>query len=274
MITTRRFRGRSQSTPCRLWTRAPRMAIGSSLGALQACSGQNGHSIKSRGSRLAGLRRPRGLVFVARLGRSRYGFERRRPEMSAKKPAPVVDRRTQQARRGLREGREGAGQAGLRAGARAASTPSSRPSRTSGTCWSGPASYRAFCERALASRSAPPSSPRASTRPAELRRVPAQPRRVRGGAQVPAPGRGDPPQERARPLLPGRHRGAGGRHAPRPSRRCARRSRPARPTARPGARATPTSTRSASDDEFHRPRLRPGELRPRPRRRSAPGDAC
>ena len=42
--------------------------------------------------------------------------------------------------------------------------------------------------------------------PAEPRRLPAQPRRVRGGAQGPAPGRGDPPQERARPLLPGRHR--------------------------------------------------------------------
>ena len=69
--------------------------------------------------------------------------------------------------------------------------------------------YRALCERALCEAKRPPSSPRAS-RAAEPRRLPPQPRRVRGGAEAPAPGRGDPSAERARALLPGRHLGPRG----------------------------------------------------------------
>ena len=170
-------------------------------------------------------------------------FREEWPPMTAKKPAPAVDRRSQQAIELFEKAMQGARQARLRA--RRASIFDAlhrRPSPRSATSWSAPgptgrcASGR--CEKRPAFR------PKTFEEIAPPRRVPAQPGRVRGGAQVPAPGGRDPPAQRARALLPGGHRRARGRHRHRPQGAApGRRRRPVQP--RPGAAATPTSTPSA-----------------------------
>src|SRR2546425_9423599 len=86
-MTTRLWRGRSQSTPCKLWTRAPRIAMGSSLSALTAL-GPKPHSIKAAaaacdGGRLRRAGQP-GILCGSTLDESR-----RSTAMSAKKTAPA-----------------------------------------------------------------------------------------------------------------------------------------------------------------------------------------
>src|SRR5467141_1825108 len=85
-MTTRLWRGRAQSTPCRLWTRAPRIAMGSSLSALTAL-GPKPHSIKAAGAACDGglLRRAGQAGILCGLALD----ESRRSSMSAKKVAPA-----------------------------------------------------------------------------------------------------------------------------------------------------------------------------------------
>src|ERR1043165_6665274 len=92
-MTTSRLRGMSQSTPCRLWTRAPRIEIGSSLGGFNRALVKRSFYQARHGP--AGLRPAPGPDILR--GSAPAAFERSGPSMSTQKPAPVVDRRSPQA---------------------------------------------------------------------------------------------------------------------------------------------------------------------------------
>src|SRR5205085_1370994 len=93
-MTTRRLRGMSQSTPCRLWTRAPRIEIGSSLGGFNLAL-LNGHST-SGGGRAGPCAVGPALVFFAALpvtvGKESGSDERQEARPRRRPPQPAGHR--------------------------------------------------------------------------------------------------------------------------------------------------------------------------------------
>ena len=165
--------------------------------------------------------------------------------MTAKKTAPVVDRRSQQAIETFEKAMKAMGKhdydrAREHFNALLEGFPEERDLLERAR------SYRAVCERALEKQSRLPAQD--LRRDAPPRRVPAQPGRIRGGAQVPAPGRRDPPAQRARPLLHGGHRRAGGDNAT--ALKSLRQAVGAGPANRAQARQDPDFDTLREDEEF------------------------
>ena len=241
MTTTSRFRGMSQSRPFRLWTRAPRMAIGSSL-ASSFTLGPKHHLTEDRPRC-----RPGGPVLRCRASKTPHARGSATDGRRRRQPAPVVDRRYQQALDLFEKAVKALGRKDL-----------DRARDLLDELLEGHADQQELVERARAYRAmcdrSPPSGPAQDLRGApQLRGRPPQPGRLRPGRPLPAAGPGDPPPARERALLPRRRPGPRRRRAGGPQGPAARRSTPARRAAprpagrrlRAAPRPRPSSRRSS-----------------------------
>ena len=237
-MTTRRFRGRSQSTPCRLWTRAPRIAIGSSLARSQAGLAKTAILSRRRPARRPACGTPaRAVILRGSAAASRQ--QRRGIRMSCQEAGAGRSTAQPAGHRDLREGRQGGGQARLRAGAGALRRAHRGPSRGAGPAGAGallPGPLRAGAgEKRPAFRpktfdetcSTTASTSTTAGEYEEALKFLRQAAEIHPRTSTSSTAWPPPPPGRAT--------------APPPSRRCARRCRPARPTG-PRPAATPTST--------------------------------